>query len=196
MTKSTPRSLPLYLAFLALYGAERVLELAISRRNARRALRQGAVEAGRSHYPAMVATHALFLPACAAEALLLRRRAPGALGLVFLGGAIAAQALRYWAIHSLGDRWSTRVIVFSDLAPVTRGPYRYLKHPNYLAVTAEMACVPLVHGCWWTALAFSVVNAVLLDARIRVEERALGAAWARAFAGRPRLWPHAGRTQP
>jgi len=104
-------------------------------------------------------------------------------------GALGAQALRWWAVASLGDRWSTRVVVLPGAAPVTRGPYRWLRHPNYLAVILEVACLPLTYGAWRTALAFSAANAALLGVRIRAEERALGAGWAEAFRDLPRLVP-------
>ena len=179
----------LYLAFLLLLGAERLLELALSRRNAARAFARGAVEVGRGHFPFLASAHGLFLAACAAEVLLLARPFPGAIGWIALGLAIGAQALRYWAIASLGDRWNVRVIVERDAAPVVSGPYRFVRHPNYLAVIVEMLCVPLVHGAWITAVCFSVVNAVLLRTRIRVEEAALGPRWSAAFAAQPRFFP-------
>ncbi len=179
-----------YLVFLGLLALERGVELGLSLRNARRALRRGAVEAGRGHYPPMVAVHALFLAACAAEAL-ARPEPPGAWALAALAGALAAQGLRWWAVASLGDRWNTRVLVVPGEPPVTRGPYRFLRHPNYLAVVVEVACVPLAWGSWRTALLFSAANAALLALRIPAEGRALGEAWERAFAGRPRLLPSA-----
>ncbi len=182
-------SLELYLGLLALLGLERLVELVLSRRNARRALAAGALEAGRGHYPVMVVFHALFLVSCAAEAVLMPRSFPGALGWVAFGVALAAQGLRYWAVASLGVRWNTRVLVWPGLPPVTSGPYRFLRHPNYLAVVLEMASVPLVYGAWVTALVFSVANLLLLRVRIRSEEEALGPAWADAFLGRPRLLP-------
>lgn len=164
----------LYLAFLVLLCAERGVELAVSRRNVRRALAAGAVESGRGHYPVMVAVHALFPVCCAAEVVGLGRPFPGAGGLAALGVALAAQALRWWAVATLGWRWSTRVLAVPGLPPVTGGPYRFLRHPNYLAVALELAAVPLVHGAWLTAIAFSAANAGLMAVRIPVEERALG----------------------
>jgi len=86
---------------------------------------------------------------------------------------VAAQALRWWCIVTLGPRWNTRVIVVPGLAPVVAGPYRVLRHPNYLAVAVEGAALPLVHGCWITAVSFTVANALLLRVRIRVENEAL-----------------------
>ncbi len=179
----------LYLAFLALLAAERVFELVLSRKNARLAFAQGAVEVGQVHYRIMAALHTAFLISCALEPWLLHRPFPGVLGWAALGAALLAQALRYWAIGTLGARWNTRVIVLPNLAPVTTGPYRFLRHPNYLAVFAELLCVPLIHGAWLTALCFSAANAALLTVRIRAEERALGPAWEAAFHGLPRFVP-------
>lgn len=181
-------SLRFYLAFLALLASERVAELVLSARHARRLLSRGAVEAGRGHYPAMVAFHALFLLACVAGAF-AHPGVPAPWALLALAGALAAQVVRWWVIGTLGERWSTRVIVPCDEPPVTAGPYRFVRHPNYLAVALEMACVPLAYGLWQVALAFSLGNAALLMVRIRAEERALGAQWARVFRDRPRFLP-------
>jgi methyltransferase len=182
-------SLGTYLAILAALGAERMFHLALASRNARRAFAMGAVERGQGHYPAMAAFHALFLLAAAAEAIVLKRPFPGALGWMALGGALGAQALRYWSIATLGSRWNTRIIVFPGMAPVVRGPYRFMRHPNYLAVIVEVACVPMIHGCWLTAVVFSIGNAALLRVRIRAEEAAMGPRYALEFSGRMRLVP-------
>jgi methyltransferase len=177
-----------YLLFLGLLGGERLGELAVSSRNARRLRARGAVESGRGHYPAMVVFHAAFLGACAAEALRFPAPPPP-VALVPLGGALLAQALRWWAVATLGERWTTRILVLPGAPPVKAGPYRFARHPNYLAVALEMVCVPLAFGSWRTALLFSAGDAVLLAIRIRAEERALGDAWAQAFRDRPRLLP-------
>jgi methyltransferase len=179
----------LYLCFLGLLALERFGELVLSLRNARVARAAGAVEAGRGHYPVMVAFHSLFLLSCALEVTLAHRQFPGGLGWAALAVALGAQGLRYWAVAALGVRWNTRVLVWPGVPPVTTGPYRFLRHPNYLAVVLEMLAVPLVYGAWVTAAVFSVGNALLLRVRIRTEERALGLPWATAFAGRPRLVP-------
>jgi len=182
--------LGVYLAFLALTGLERIGELLLSRRNARIAFAEGATESGAGQFRWMALVHALFLPCCAGEVLLLHRPFPGALGWLCLGGAACAQGLRWWAIASLGRRWNVRVIVVPADRPIRRGPYRLLRHPNYVAVAAEMLLVPLAHGAWITALVFSAVDALLLRARIRVEEQALGPVWQREFAKVPRFIPH------
>ena len=179
-----------YLIFLALIGGERIAELLLSRRNARIALARGGRESGASQFRWMAGVHALFLPCCAAEVLLLRAPFPGTLGFICAALALCAQGLRWWAISSLGWRWNVRVIVVPDQTFVRRGPYRFLKHPNYVAVIAEMLCIPLAHGAWISAVLFSTLNGILLRARIRTEEKALGPAWEREFRGVPRFFPH------
>ena len=178
-----------YLVIVAAIAAERVFELVLSRRNRSIALAVGAVEAGDDHYLVMTVFHALFFVSLVAEVVGLRRPFPGAIGWAALGGAIGAQALRYWAIVTLGVRWNTRIIVFPDAAPVTSGPYRYLRHPNYLAVIIEMACVPMIHGCWLSAIFFSIGNAAILMVRIREEEASLGGSYALTMSRLPRLIP-------
>ena len=97
--------------------------------------------------------------------------------------------MRYWAIRTLGERWNTRILFVPGDAPVTSGPYRWVRHPNYVAVILEMAAIPMIHGAWITALVASAVNAGLLWVRIRAEEQALGTAYTQAFAERPRFIP-------
>ncbi len=188
-----PTSAAIYLFLLVLLGCERTVELVVSRRNARRAFAAGGVETGRRAYGVMVAVHALFPLACAGEVLFLDRPFPGAAGFAALAVAVGAQALRWWAVAALGERWSTRIVVVPGVSPVTGGPYRFLRHPNYLAVVLELAAVPLIHGAWLTALVFSALNAALLAHRIPAEERALGRPWAEAFEGRLRLLPRGPR---
>jgi methyltransferase len=185
-------SLHAYLALVALFAAERGVELVLSTRNARRLLARGGVEVGRGHYPPMVLLHAALLVACAAEALAFPAPPP-AWALLAAAGALLAQALRWWSIATLGERWTTRIVVLPGAPPVTGGPYRRLRHPNYLAVVVEFLCLPLAYGSWRTAALFSAANGLLLAVRIRAEERALGDAWGRAFRGRPRLVPGGGR---
>jgi methyltransferase len=181
----------LFLLFMALLGVERLVELGLSKRHARWAFERGGVETGQGHYRVMVVFHTLFLAACVAEGLL--RSFPGTVGWVALGAALGAQALRYWAITTLGPRWNSRIIVVPGLPPVTGGPYRFLRHPNYVAVVLELAAVPLIHGAWLTALVFSLGNALLLRVRIRAEEAALGQSWEKAFEDRPRFIPEVPR---
>jgi methyltransferase len=181
VTVPTPRAL--LHGWLVLLLAERAAELLLSERNARRARAAGAVEAGRGHYPVMVAFHAALLAAWALEPVLLPRPWPGPAALAALAVAAVAQGLRWWAVATLGERWSTRILVRPGAPPVTGGPYRFLRHPNYVAVALEVAAVPLAGGAVLSAAAGSALNALLLLAvRIPAEEEALGPAWRRAFA--------------
>jgi methyltransferase len=179
----------IYLVILTCLAAERIFELWLSRRNARRAFANGGVEAGGDHYKVMVAYHAVFLIACATESLTPAHSFPPLLACIAVSGEIAAQALRYWCIVTLGESWNTRIIVVPRRAPVTSGPYYYLRHPNYVAVTLEIVCVPLIRGLVITAVIFSVGNALLLARRIPAEERALGEGYSQAFATRRRFFP-------
>ncbi len=170
-------SLAVYAALVVATGIERVVELVVSTRNARWSFERGGRESGRGHFPAMVALHTGLLVACIAEVALADRPFLPWLGWPALVVVLASQALRWWCISVLGPQWNTRVIVVPDLPLVRRGPYRWLNHPNYVAVVAEGVALPLVHTAWVTALAFTVLNAVLLlGFRIPAEERALAAA--------------------
>ena len=183
----------LYIAFVAAVGVERLGELALSKRNARLAVERGGVEVGQGHYRVMALLHTLFLVACVVEVSLLDRPFPEAWGFAALGAALLAQVLRYWAITTLGPRWNVRIVFVPGEEPVTTGPYRWVRHPNYVAVVIEMLAIPLVHGAWLTALVFSAANVLLLRVRIRAEEAALGATYAAAFAARPRFVPEVTR---
>lgn len=165
-----------YTAFLGLVGAERLAELALTRRNTAWSLARGGVEVGRRHYPVMVAMHTALFGACLAEVARLDRRFRPHLGWPMVGLVAGTEALRWWAITTLGPRWNTRVIVIPGLEPVRGGPYRFLRHPNYVAVVLEVAALPLVHSAWLTAGVFSALNAAVLRVRIRVEDAALDAA--------------------
>jgi methyltransferase len=165
-----------YLVLLGATAAERIVELVLSARHARAAFARGGVEYGRAHFPALVALHVGLLLACAAEVVLGGRPFLPWLGWPMLALVLLSQGLRYWCIATLGQQWNTRVIVVPGAGRVSGGPYRFLPHPNYVAVVVEGVALPLVHTAWITALVFTVVNAVLLvGVRIPVEERALKA---------------------
>lgn len=192
MVAALPASAWWYLGLLAAVAVERLLELALSRRNAALAFAAGAVEVGQGHFGFMAVFHVAFLACCAAEVVLAGRAFPGTWGWWCLGLVVAAQALRYWAIATLGPMWNVRVIVWKDRAPVTAGPYRWVRHPNYVAVVVELLALPLVHGAFITALVFSLGNVLLLRVRIAVEEAALGPSYQQALGGRPRFLPGRG----
>lgn len=163
-----------YLLLVLATGFERILELVISTRNARAAFAAGGVEYGRRHFPWMVALHTGLLAACVAEVWLLDRPFTPWLGWSMLALVVLSQILRYWCITTLGRQWNTRVIVVPSAGRVTGGPYRFLNHPNYVAVVLEGIALPLVHNAWITAIAFTVLNAVLLAGfRVPTEQRAL-----------------------
>ena len=162
-----------YALLIGAVGVERVAELVVSQRNLSWSRARGGVEFGARHYPVMVVLHTALLAGCLVEVLALRRRFIGRLGWPMLAIVLAAQGLRWWCIATLGRQWNTRVVVVPDAGRVTGGPYRVVPHPNYIAVVAEGAALPLVHTAWITALVFSVLNAALLRTRIRVENAAL-----------------------
>jgi methyltransferase len=156
----------LYIA-VALVAAQRVAELAWSGRNGRRLRVRGGIEFGAAHYPLIVAVHAGWL---AAMTLTIPVEAePNAALLVAYA---LLQPLRYWAIASLGEYWTTRVFVVPDAAPVRRGPYRFMRHPNYLIVALEIPLLPAAFGAWMIAAAFGVGNMAVLAHRIAVERAA------------------------
>lgn len=188
----------LYLVFLALIAAERVAELLLSRRNVAWALGRGGRELGRRHFRWMVLLHAGFLPACALEAWALERPFLPALGFPMLAVVLAALGLRYWAVFTLGRRWSVQVIALPGEPVLTTGPYRFVRHPNYLAVILEGIAVPLVHTAWLTALVFTALNLLLLELRIRCEEAALTehSDYRRRLGAVPRLTPRWRRSAP
>lgn len=162
-----------YEVLIGVVAAERVAELVVSQRNRATSLARGGTEFGKGHYPVMVVLHTALLACCLIEAIALHRPFIPALGWPMLAVVLAAQGLRWWCITTLGWQWNTRVIVVPGAARVTGGPYRYLSHPNYVAVAAEGVALPLVHTAWITALAFTVLNAALMMARIKVENAAL-----------------------
>ncbi len=167
-------SLIAYELLLAAVVVERAVELVVSKRHAETLLARGGVERGGAHYPPMVLLHAALLAGCAIEPILAGRPFLPGLGSPMLAIVLAAQTVRWWAIASLGVHWNTRVIVLPYAPRIVTGPYRWLRHPNYVAVVAEGIALPLVHSAWITALAFTVLNGWLLTVRIRAENAALG----------------------
>ena len=158
---------------VAAVGVERIIELVISQRHISFSKSRGGVEFGRSHYPAMVVLHLGLLVGAVLEVWLLDRIFYPWLGWPMLAVVIAAQALRWLCIATLGWQWSTRVVVVPDAPRVSGGPYRWSSHPNYVAVVAEGLALPLVHTAWITAGVFSIANAFVLRTRLRVEREAL-----------------------
>jgi methyltransferase len=152
---------------LLLVTAQRLGELVLARHNTRRLLARGAIEIGPGHYPLVVALHAAWL-----SALWIWGRDQDVNVLALIGFAVM-QGLRLWVLATLGERWTTRIIVLPGAPLVTAGPYKYLSHPNYAVVVGEIALLPLALHLPWLALLFSILNAAVLFIRIRVEARAL-----------------------
>lgn len=153
---------------LVFVTAQRLGELVVARRNTARLLAQGGVEHGRGHYPFIVAVHASWLILL----WLIAYDMPVHLG--WLAAYAVLQALRAWVLLSIGERWTTRIIVVPGETLVARGPYKLIPHPNYAVVAAEIFVLPMVFGLWALALLFTALNAAVLFVRIRAEERALG----------------------
>jgi len=153
---------------LTLVTLQRLGELVLARRNTRELMARGAVEIGATHYPLIVAVHALWLIALWVYGRNQEVNLPA------LAGFVVLQELRVWILASLGRRWTTRIVVLPDEPLVTSGPYRYFSHPNYAVVIGEIALLPLMLHLPMLALIFSVLNAAVLTIRIRSEARVLG----------------------
>ena len=152
---------------LLLVTAQRLGELVLARRNTSRLLAKGAIEIGPGHYPLVVALHAAWL-----VSLWIWGRDQDVNVLALIGFAVM-QGLRLWVLATLGERWTTRIIVLPGAPLVAAGPYKYLSHPNYAVVAGEIALLPLALHLPWLALIFTLLNAAVLFIRIRVEARAL-----------------------
>ena len=165
-------------ALIALVALQRLIEVRYAERNTEALFAQGAVETGRRHYPLIVLLHASWLVAIAAAV-----PSPPRIFWPCLATFLALQAARVWVIASLGPYWTTRIITLASAPLIRRGPYRLVRHPNYVIVALEIAVLPLAFGEYWIALIFSLANAAILSWRIRVEDRALSARRARAADG-------------
>jgi methyltransferase len=157
-----------HIAILAFVTAQRLVELPVARANTARLLAAGGHEIAPGHYPLIVAVHAAWLAA-------LWWFAPGQpISVSLLGLFVVVESARIWVLRTLGPRWTTRIIVVPGERLVARGPYRFVSHPNYVVVAAEIALLPLVFGLWQIAAIFTLLNAAVLAIRISAENRALG----------------------
>lgn len=155
---------------LVLVTIQRLCELVLARRNTQRLLKMGAYEVEAAHYPLIVALHAAWL-----AALWVFGRG-GDVNLYWLFIFAVLQVMRVWVIATLGIRWTTRIIILPGAQPVTTGPFRLIRHPNYAIVIAEIAVLPLALGLPYLAVVFSVLNACILTIRIRAENKAFAEA--------------------
>ena len=158
----------LNILILLLVTLERLIELALARRNTVRLLSRGAHEHAPGHYPLIVAVHALWL----ASLWWLALHRP--IEAFWLATFLVIELGRIWVLSTLGRRWTTRIIVLPEAPLVRTGPYRLLDHPNYWVVIGEIAVLPLVFGLWQISLIFTIFNAAVLTVRIRKENEALG----------------------
>ena len=180
-----------YLALLALVGVGRLIELRISRRNQCRLEKQGVRKIVEPHFRWMVITHAGVLAGAAAEVLLLHRPLIPSLAIVMTALLVFANALRWWVIRTLAEHWNVEVMASSRVGVVAAGPYRWVRHPNYVAVVIELFSLPMIHTAWITALAGTLANLEILRRRLRVEEGVLMAdpAYRSAMGAKPRFLP-------
>jgi methyltransferase len=191
-----PTLLP-YLALVLAVAGLRLFELRVSRRRQRALAARGVPRVAEPHFRAMVALHTSVLVASALEAWLVPRWPIPLLSALALLVLLAASALRIWVIRTLGPHWNVQIMDSGALGVVTRGPYRWIRHPNYVAVFLELAALPLVHGAWVTALVGTAAHLWVLSHRIRAEEAVLLAnpEYQRLMGGKPRFLPLPGRAR-
>ena len=162
-----------YTVLIGIVAIERLVEVRISNRNATWSFEQGGREVGQGHYPFMVVLHTGFLISCVGEAWWTERDVSPVVFGFWLMISLLCQGLRWWVIGTLGRQWNTRVIIVPNFGRVDHGPFKYMTHPNYLAVVLEGLALPLMFNAYWTAIMFTLLNAALLYVRIGVENRAL-----------------------
>ncbi|MHB8606184.1 MAG: isoprenylcysteine carboxylmethyltransferase family protein [Thermoplasmatota archaeon] len=176
-----------FTALLALMGVLRVVELRLSRANVASLVMGGAEATARDGFGLIVAVHVSFFVLALVEFVVSPRAGYWGGSVFFAVLFLAGTALRYWAITTLGSRWSVRVVVLPGAPLVARGPYRFFRHPNYVGVIVELLAFPLIFGLFATAALVTLANGVALARRIAIEERAL-AAGAIADASAPPKW--------
>ena len=191
MLAGLPLTTILFLALLLVVAALRIVELRISRRHQAQLITQGAAKVAEPRFRWMVVLHTLVLVGAAAEVVFLRRLFFPALAAAMFCIFLAANAVRWWVIRTLGQHWNVQVMDSTRLGVISSGPFRFVRHPNYAAVFTEMLTLPLIHTAWITAVAGSLAHIVVLSQRLSTEERILLAnpAYQVAMAGKPRFIP-------
>lgn len=157
---------------LSIVILQRLVELVIAKRNEKWMKDQGAFEAGASHYPLMVGMHILFFIVFIIEVSFFDRQL-SPIWQILLAIFLLAQLLRVWCLASLGKFWNTKIIVLPDADVIRRGPYKWIRHPNYVIVATEILVLPLLFGAFLTAVLFSILNIWMMSVRIPAEEKAL-----------------------
>lgn len=180
-----------FLLLLAAVAALRLLELRISRRHQQQLVARGAAKIDEPRFRWMVLLHTAVLIGAALEVILLKRPFIPLLTAVMFAVFLAANAVRWWVIRTLGDHWNVQVIDSTRLGVVASGPFRFVRHPNYAAVFAEMLSLPLIHTAWITAVAGSLAHVAVLGQRLSTEERILFAnpEYRNVMGGKPRFLP-------
>ncbi|MGI9534738.1 MAG: isoprenylcysteine carboxyl methyltransferase family protein [Thermodesulfobacteriota bacterium] len=162
----------IFILFIIFLAIQRILELRLAKKNEKVVRKEGAIEYDREGYKYIVFMHVGFFISLILEKYLLNRGFNSLSLLIFII-FIFTQLLRYWAITSLGKYWNTKILVVPNTPLIAKGPYKYLKHPNYLAVITEIVVIPLIFSCYITCIIFSTLNFLTLLRRIRIEENAL-----------------------
>lgn len=180
-----------YLALLVIVALLRVYELVISRRHQREMLVHGAQKVVDPRFRWMVVLHTAVLVGAALEVVFLHRPFYPVFGAICFAVFLAANVVRWWVIRTLGEHWNVQVMNSTGMGVITTGPFRYVRHPNYAAVFAEMLSLPLIHCAWFTAMGGSIAHAVVLSQRLATEERVLfsDARYREAMSGKPRFVP-------
>lgn len=158
--------------FILIVIFQRFAELIVARRNERWLLAQGAYEVGAKHYPHMLALHTSFFIVLLLE-ITWKKPSLSPLFPIFFLLFVIVQGLRIWCIHSLGRFWNTKIFILPDAPVIRKGPYRFMRHPNYCIVSLEILLLPFMLQAYFTAFIFTVLNAIILSVRIPIEERAL-----------------------
>ena len=180
-----------YISLLVLVGIERLVELRVSRRNQRRMAEQGVRKIVEPHFPWLVAFHTVVLVSAGLEVLLLRRPLIPVLAISMTALFILSNLLRWWVIRLLADLWNVQIMESSRIRIVTTGPYRWIRHPNYVGVVVEVFSLPLIHTAWITATLGTVLYMDILRRRVRMEDSVLMAdpAYQLAMGDKPRFFP-------
>jgi methyltransferase len=180
-----------YLALLVMVALLRIVELRISQRHQRQMVSHGASKVSDPRFRWMVLVHIGVLVGAAVEVVFLHRPFIPALAVICFVIFLAANAVRWWVIRTLGEHWNVQVMNSTGLGVITSGPFRYVRHPNYAAVFVEMLVLPLIHTAWITAIAGSLAHILVLSQRLATEERVLSsdAHYCAAMGGKPRFLP-------
>lgn len=162
----------MFIVLFFLLMIQRVTELYLAKRNEKWLLNRGGIEYGRKHYPFIVALHIFFLFSLLLEVLFLNKELTD-IWLLIIPLLAISQVIRYWSVFSLGKYWNTKIIIIPDESVVLKGPYQFMRHPNYLVVAVEILLIPLLFHAYFTSLLFTILNVLIMTIRIPAEESAL-----------------------